>query len=148
MKINWGWALVIALASFMLFIGIMVFQLLFKRAYDHQLVSKNYYKDELLFQQEVNKLENAAKLPENIKIQHNDGKIAIIFPEYLNYSEIEGMIYFQFVMDEQFDFEQQIILNSPVFEVDTARLKKGTWYVKIDWKYQKVSYLLKEKISY
>ncbi|MDP3352618.1 MAG: FixH family protein [Flavobacteriaceae bacterium] len=147
-KINWGWGIVIALATFMIFIGSLVFQLVFNKKYDHQLVSENYYKDELLFQVEVNKLENAKKLVENIIIQNKDGKLLVIFPKDLNFSEISGSISFQYVMDEQFDFEQKIELTSNIFEVDPLKFKKGTWNLKVDWKYQKAAYLFKEKIHY
>lgn len=147
-KINWGWGVVIALASFMIFIGTIVFQLMFKKEYDHQLVSENYYKDELLFQLELNKLENAKKLAKNILVQHKDGKLLVIFPEAFSFSEIEGTINFQYVIDDQFDFEQKIELKSPIFEVDSLKFKKGAWNLKVDWKYRKAAYLYKEKIRY
>ncbi|MDH3381729.1 MAG: FixH family protein [Flavobacteriaceae bacterium] len=147
-KINWGWGVVIALASFMIFIGTIVFQLMFKKEYDHQLVSENYYKDELLFQLELNKLENAKKLPKNILVQPKDGKLLIIFPEAFNFSEIEGTINFQYIIDDQFDFEQKIALKTPIFEVDSLKLKKGSWNLKVDWKYRGAAYLYKEKIHY
>ncbi|MDP2088657.1 MAG: FixH family protein [Flavobacteriaceae bacterium] len=147
-KINWGWGIVIALAAFMIFIGSIVFQLIFNKKYDHQLVSENYYKDELLYQLEVNKIENAAQLAENVIVKNKDGKMDIIFPENMNFSEISGMIYFQNVMDEKFDFEHKIELKNNIFEVDSTQLKKGTWHIKVDWKYHDVSYLLKEKIVY
>ena len=51
-------------------------------------------------------------------------------------------------MEEKYDFEQKIELKSNLLEIDSTRLKKGTYRVKIDWKYQDVSYLLKDKIIY
>jgi hypothetical protein len=51
-------------------------------------------------------------------------------------------------MDEKLDFEQKIELKNTVFDVDTTNLKKGTWHIKVDWKYQNTSYLLKEKLVY
>lgn len=147
-KINWGWGVVIALAAFMIFIGSIVFQLIFDKKYDHQLVSENYYKDELLYQLEVDKIERAKQLSENLRVQNKDGKLSIIFPQNMNFSAIQGTIYFQYTMDEKFDFNQKIELLNPVFEVDSTKLKKGTWHIKVDWNYQNISYLLKEKIVY
>lgn len=147
-KINWGWGIVIALATFIIFIGSLVFQLVFDKKYDHQLVSENYYKDELLFQLEVNKLENAKKLAENITIANKEGKLFIIFPKDFEFSQIEGTISFQYVMDMQYDFEQEIALSSQVFEVNPKKFIKGTWNLKVDWKYQDVPYLFKEKIHH
>lgn len=147
-KINWGWGVVIALASFMIFIGTIVFQLMFKKEYNHQLVSETYYKDELVFQLELNKIKNGEKLFENVKIKNENGNITIIFPTDMDFSKIEGTAYFQYVMEEKYDFEQKIELKSNLLEIDSTRLKKGTYRVKIDWKYQDVSYLLKDKIIY
>lgn len=148
MKINWGWAVVIALASFMLFISVIVFQLLFKKEYDHELVSKNYYKDELLYQLEVTKLENAKKLPQDIEVKNVDGKLTVVFPENMNYSEIQGTVFLQYVIDEQQDFELPLVLNNQNFAVESEKLVKGLWYIKVAWSYQNVSYLYKNKIKY
>lgn len=146
-KLNWGWAIVIALASFMLFISVIVFQLLFKKEYDHELVSKNYYKDELLYQLEVDKLENAKKLPENLSIVTKDRTITLIFPNGMKHDSIQGTIYFQYVIDEQKDFELPIVLNSREFYIKTDKLTSGLWYISVDWKNEGISYLYKRKIN-
>lgn len=146
-KLHWGWAVVIALASFMLFISIIVFQLLFKKEYDHELVSKNYYKDELLYQLEVDKLENAKKLPQDLSLIVQDGRLTLVFPEGMNYNTIQGTVYFQYVIEEQHDFELVLSPSSALFLIDSKQLIKGLWYVTVDWNYQGVSYLYKDKIK-
>lgn len=148
MKINWGWSIVIALAAFIIFISTIVFQLMFDKKYDHQLVSENYYKDELLYQLELNKLENAKKLPENLKIQIKEGQLALLFPPNMNPQDIKAHINLQYVIDAQYDFEQTIALDSTVYILNSTPLKRGTWYVKVDWSYLDVAYMLKEKIIY
>ncbi len=147
-KINWGWGIVIALAAFIIFISSLVIQMIFNKDYNHQLVSENYYKDELLYQLEVDKIERSEKLSKNVSIIKEAGNLKIIFPENMNFADISGVIYFQNVIDEKFDFEQKIVLKNHIFEVDSTKILKGTWRLKVDWKYQDVSYLLKERIFY
>lgn len=148
-NINWGWGIVIALATFMIFISSIVLQLIFDKKYEHQLVSENYYKDELLYQLEVDKIERAEQLTENVSIENQHGKVSIIFPKNMNFKSIEGTINLQYIIDEKFDLEYKIKLNNNnVFVVDSSKLKKGKWQIKVDWNYQNISYLLKENIVY
>ncbi|MBS3992527.1 MAG: FixH family protein [Bacteroidetes bacterium] len=147
-KINWGWAIVIALASFMIFISVLVVQLMFKKEYDHELVSKNYYKDELLYQLELNKLKNAEKLPQDITIKIQEDQLFIIFPDYMNYAAIKGSVRMQYVIEEQYDFELPIVLTHQKFIIDGDKMKKGLWYISVDWEYESESYLYKNKIRY
>lgn len=51
-KFNWGTGIVIAMVLFMTFILTFVYKSLTPQ-YTHDLVSEDYYKDELLYQKEI-----------------------------------------------------------------------------------------------
>ena len=67
-KINWGTGIVIAMLLFMTFILQFVYRS-FDSKNSHDLVSKDYYKDELYYQQEIDKMNNANKLEQNITFE-------------------------------------------------------------------------------
>ena len=58
-KINWGTGIVIAIVLFIAFILSFVYKTIFMEEYEHHLVSEDYYKDELHYQEEIDKLNNA-----------------------------------------------------------------------------------------
>ncbi len=61
-KISWPTGIIISIAAFVIFILSFVYKVTFLPQYDHHLVSDDYYKDELNYQQEIDKLNKAAEL--------------------------------------------------------------------------------------
>ncbi len=142
-KINWGTGIVIAMVLFMIFILSFVYKSLTPE-YTHELVSEDYYKDELLYQEEIDKLNNAVKLDTKITLNNSDKGINIKFPENLEYQKVEGTISFQRYSNSNLDFVKSITLNSNQYLIPDSILVSGKWIVKIDWNYEGKEYLFKE----
>ncbi len=68
MKLNWGTAVVIAMISFMVFILTFVYRSAVMDEYQHELVSEDYYGDELHYQEEIDKLNNASALEVDVTV--------------------------------------------------------------------------------
>lgn len=147
-KINWGTAMVIAMVLFMVFILQFVYRTIAIDKYEHQLVSEDYYKDELYYQQEIDKMNNASKLVQNVKIDRAEGGMLIIFPDDMDFSKIIGTISFQRPSNKNLDFEQNIALSNNKLLISHNNLVEGKWKIKIDWKYNDEEYLLKETTFY
>ena len=64
LKISWPTGIIIAITAFVIFILSFVYKVTFMPKYGHHLVSEDYYKDELNYQQEIDK-ENNQKSPVN-----------------------------------------------------------------------------------
>ena len=62
MKLNWGTGIVIAFGLFMTFILFFVFKVQSNSKYDNELVTENYYQQELKFQSNIDKEENSKNL--------------------------------------------------------------------------------------
>lgn len=84
MKINWGTAIVLAFIAFIGFIVTLVVQMTTNEKYDYDMVTEEYYKKELTFQDQLDKqvLTNDRKMAPNILISENG--IDIQFPGNLN----------------------------------------------------------------
>ncbi|MCF6350678.1 MAG: FixH family protein [Flavobacteriaceae bacterium] len=146
MKINWGTGLVIAMFVFIVFILSFVYKTFTNKKYNHHLVSKEYYKDEINYQQEIDALTNAKKLEENVKLENRKDGIVIIFPK--EFSNINGVIQFQRASDVELDFNLPIKLTNNQLLIPREKLVQGLYNVKIDWTVNNVKYLFKEKHSY
>lgn len=147
-KINWGWAIVIVMAMFMVFILQFVYRSLSDDTLEHHLVSEDYYKDELFYQQEIDKMNNANKLSENVAVERGNTGMLVAFPETMDQTKITGIIYFQRPSDKRIDFKKEIVLDNNTMLIIDDKLINGRWNIKIDWKYDDEEYLFKKNIFY
>ena len=90
MKINWGTGIVIGMALFISFIMYLVINMLTDKKFDHDLVTEEYYQEELHYQEEINAETNAFSLEENITDKRVKDGWLIEFPENLELSKISG----------------------------------------------------------
>ncbi len=148
MKINWGTGIVLAFIGFICFIMYFVINMNTNKKYDHDLVTEDYYKQELEFQNDINKETNAKTLEENITWKKTDKGIIIIFPETLKAQNITGNVFLYRPSSKQFDFETPISLSNHNLLIPDNRLLDGRWNIKVDWQYNGKSYLYKKQIVY
>ena len=147
-KISWPAGIIISIASFVIFILYFVFKVTFLPEYNHHLVSEDYYKDELNYQKEIDKLDNATELKQNITYKNVDSGLLISFPSEFEASEIKGTIAFQRLSNSKIDFEFPIELKTNDFLIKNENLVEGRWNIKIEWTVNNKTYLFKEKIMY
>jgi len=147
LKINWGTGIVIAMMLFMTFILSFVYKS-FTHEYSHDLVSEDYYKDELHYQKEIDKLNNAVRLESKIVLSNSDKGITIKFPDNFDYPNINGNISFQRYSNSVLDFNKNIELTSDKFLIPDSLLISGKWIIKIDWNYKGEEYLFKDSWFY
>ena len=62
MKFNWGTGIVLAFIAFISFIMYFVISMNTDKSLDHDLVNEDYYKQELEFQNDIDKEKNAKTL--------------------------------------------------------------------------------------
>ncbi|PWH84543.1 cytochrome C oxidase Cbb3 [Algibacter marinivivus] len=148
MKFNWGTGIVLAFIGFISFIMYFIITMNVDNKYDHDLVSEDYYADELQYQNDINKLENANTLETNLSYEKTAEGLVIHFPETVNYKDITGKLFLYRPSNKQLDFETAISLSNPYLLIPDKRLVDGRWNIKVDWQYKGKSYLFKESINY
>jgi hypothetical protein len=117
--------------------------------YSHDLVAKDYYKQELNFQKNIEATKNAKKLKENIKIERIKEGMKIIFPKEFDAKKIKGKVFLYRPSNKQLDFEVPIALSdSSYLLMPDKRLLDGRWNIIVDWTYNEQSYLFKKEIFY
>ncbi|WP_055442384.1 FixH family protein [Lacinutrix himadriensis] len=148
MKINWGTGIVIAFVAFISFIMYFIITMMTDSKYDHDLVTEDYYKQELQFQDDINKETNAQDLAENLSWKKTAEGVIIIFPENLQKENITGKVFLYRPSNKQFDFEIPISLSNHNLLIPDKRLLDGRWNIKVDWQYNGKNYLYKKEIIY
>ncbi|MEM6719314.1 MAG: FixH family protein [Bacteroidota bacterium] len=148
MKINWGTGIVIAFIAFISFIMYFVVNMNVQEKYDHDLVTDQYYEEELQYQSNIDKERNAKKLAEDVRLKQTTEGIEIQFPTAVDNTKITGKVFLYRPSNRQFDFEIPISLSHHTLLIPNNRLLGGRWNIKVDWSDGKTEYLFKEEIRY
>ncbi|TNJ43522.1 FixH family protein [Tamlana fucoidanivorans] len=148
MKISWGTGIVLAFVGFISFIMYFIVTMNVNKDFEHELVTDDYYAEELAYQNDINKLNNAKGLAENISYSKTNEGLMITFPKTFDYKNISGKVFLYRPSNKQLDFETAISLSNPYLLIPDNRLVDGRWNIKIDWQYKGNSYLFKQAITY
>ncbi len=146
MKINWGTSIVIAIAAFMGFIIFMVVTMTTNNRYTHDLVVEDYYKEELVYQKEIDKINNLKQLKGTITVNITETDVIINFPKKLNIKDITGNVIFYRPSNNKLDVSIPLQLTSHQWVFPKKNLIKGKWNMSIDFEYHTVPYLYKEDL--
>src|ERR1017187_1506847 len=142
MKIKWnfGTGIVVFLIIFMSFMLTMVYKC---GQVKSELVSANYYDQEINYQKQIDKTNNASKLKENIKVTYDKSSSAFVinYPDELKPIDISGDINFYKPDNQNADFKLNIKPDKENKQfVSAANIAKGLWNVQINWSAGNVSY--------
>ena len=148
MRINWGVGIVIAFVLFIGFIMFFVIKMNTEDKYDHDLVTDEYYQEELKYQDAIDKEANAKTLKTDIQWKKTDDGILIEFPSDIDYNKISGKVFLYRPSNKQLDMEIPISLSDHYLLIPDDRLLDGRWNISVDWQYNKTKYLFKEEIVY
>jgi hypothetical protein len=149
MKINWGTGIVIAFVLFISFILFFVIKASTQKAYSYDLVSEEYYKDELKYQADIDKMQNVKDLGIKISIETSKEGIQIAFPENFKTENMDGNVSFYRPSNQSLDFDIPFDLSKQTsLLIPDNKLVGGRWDIKINWSQNNKEYLYKKEIVY
>ena len=127
MRINWGVRIVILYSSFVLFMSTMVYMCT-RQHFD--LVSPDYYAQELKYQQVIDGTNNTKDLNEAVSIDQSGSLVTIKLPTE-NAAIEKGEILFYRPSNSASDFT--VVIKSNWTEVSKEKMHAGLYKVKINW---------------
>ncbi len=139
---TWGHGIVLALASFIIFILSMLF--LFPNGQKNsEMVTEHYYEEELQYQSVIDAKNRADKLEEKPSYSQSAKGITITFPSEINNSNST----FSFVLnrsdDQNLDIKKTVQLESDnSFTIPASVLIKGNYTLRLSWTKDKTDYRL------
>jgi hypothetical protein len=136
---SWGYKIALVYGGFVLFMIGMITVCV--RQTDINLVSKEYYKEEIEYQKRIDQLANAQMLNKAIGMQYNkDGQmVELTFPRGMN--EATGEILFFRPSDSKKDTRVALRVDEQNQQlIPVNRLDKGLWKLKIEWKVGEIPY--------
>ncbi|MGB6154102.1 MAG: FixH family protein [Pricia sp.] len=147
MKLNWGTSIVIAFMLFISFILFFVVRMSTDYRAEHDLVTEDYYKATIEYQEEIDAEQNA-NTNAQLHVEKSVEGLIVNFPETLDTENIKGTVFLYRPSNKNLDFELPIGLSEPQLLVPDKRLLAGRWDIKVAWQYEGEMYLHKEQITY
>ncbi|MCJ7467805.1 MAG: FixH family protein [Maribacter sp.] len=148
MKINWGTGIIIAFAGFISFILFFVIRMSTDDRANHDLVTEEYYKAELNYQNEINAETNARDAKNPIKMMKTPEGLVLEFPKEYKNDKVIGKVSLYRPSNKHLDFDVSLRLSNSHLLIPDKRLLDGRWDIKIYWEYAGKTYLHKESITY
>ncbi|MEM6736616.1 MAG: FixH family protein [Bacteroidota bacterium] len=136
---NWGNSIAVAFVLFASFIGYMVVKA-FQEDFD--LVTEDYYAQEINYQNKLVKLANAESFGKVVVIKQETKKLLLTFPDH----QAKGTIQFYHPSREIFDKTFQITLKNGSQIIDKEDLVPGNYRININWKEGDTQFLQESKI--
>jgi hypothetical protein len=140
---NWGNKLVMVFVVFALFMGYMVYRAVSTK---YDLVSKDYYKDELRYQERIDGVKNAVALGD-VAISQDSTAIQIQLPKEHKGYAVKGEVLFYCITDDSKDFKLPLQVDSIATQVVMKKqLQKAPYQVKLNWQVGKDAFYNEQKL--
>lgn len=137
---SWGHGVVIALFAFIVFILSMLF--LFPNGQKNsEMVTDNYYEEELKYQDVIDAKKKADELPEKPVYSQDPKGIKITFPKDYNNSNTTVKFVLNRTDDQNLDIKKSVQLDaSQSFIIPSQVLKMGNYTLRLSWTTDKTDY--------
>lgn len=130
-RLSWGTGIIITCAVFM---TISLGTTIFFMSQDVDLVADNYYEKELVYQQQINKLQQTNDMNADVDIQSSGKNITLQFPEKYLKSKISGEVMLYRPSSAGKDNIVPVVVNAKGSQlITTDKMSNGLWTVKISW---------------
>ena len=140
MKISWGHGVVIALGAFILFILGMIFLFPIGKQ-NSELITENYYEEELKYQEVIDAKNSADNLTEKPTVALEKQGITIIFPKEINNNNTEFNYYLYRAENRNLDIKKEFTLDANNAHTIPANVvAKGGYTLKLKWKNNNLNY--------
>ena len=139
---NWGKWIFVAFVSFALFIGTLVTVCVRQ---DVSLVAPDYYKQELAYQEQMDRKQNTSNLTERPKIGVSQNKLTIRFADFSKVTNGELKLFrpSDAKLDQSFDLKPT---NDSVQTFDINFPQRGMYKASVSWAMNGKEYFIEETI--
>ena len=141
---NWGRSLILVFVVFAAFMGYLVYR---ASGTHFDLVSKEYYKDELRYQDKIDGFRNAAAM-EAVQLRvDSTGILQIRFPEQMKGKPVQGSLWLYCKTDAGKDLHIPLAEDTTGMRVINLSGKaSGKYQAKLHWEVLRVPYEFEQEI--
>lgn len=141
---NWGYKLLVGFLAFVFLMSFLVYKSLNTK---YELVSKDYYKDEIRYQEKIDGRTNAAKISD-ISITQNDSTLIVNMPQELKGKSLTGELWFYCATNELYDRRIPLKLNeNHQHIIQNKELVKTKYLLKFTWQEGTTHYYVEKELT-
>jgi len=142
---NWGNKLLITFCVFGTMIGYLVYRAV---TTNFELVDKEYYKNELRYQQVIDASNRTAALSSSVLLNQTDHGIILQLPAEMKNKTINGELFFYCAYDSRNDRRLAINTGTEAIQVfDKSTIEPGRYTVKVTWSSEEINYYSEKSIT-
>ena len=145
MKFSWGHKIAFA---YLTFIGGIAFLVIKASSQKFDFVTKDYYGEELKYQQVIDEAANANKLSAPVRVEKNNGSLTVLFPEEMKGKKKQVDFYLYYPADAKKDFRISLDTNESEFTQDLPKFISGPYELKLSWTADNIKYYNEQKIIF
>ena len=135
---SWGVKITMLYTGFVLLIATMVSLSISQKV---DLVSKDYYEQELQFQNKINLMDRTKLLSEQLSWQVQNDELVLDFPDQFKGQQTSGKVFFfrpsDAVLDKNFELQTDT-LNTKSMSI--KKMKSGLYKIQINWEVENIQY--------
>jgi hypothetical protein len=140
---NWGYKIILV---YVLFVGGIVFMVVKSSSQKTDLVTADYYDQELKYQHTIDATERANALTAKLQCLVKNDTLNIRFPEEMKSKSVQADIWLYCVADENKDIKKTIETTDGHLQLPLPILNKGVHEVKINWTVAGEHYYFEQKL--
>jgi hypothetical protein len=145
MKLSWGHLITFGYLAFVGGIGFLVYKATSQK---FDLVTNDYYDQELKYQQVIDQSANTAKLSAPLTIDKINGELKISFPAEMKDKKKLIDFYLYYPADAKKDFRKTININENDFTQPLPAAMKGMYELKLLWEVDSVKFYFEKKLFF
>ena len=131
--------------AFVAGIGFLIFK---ASNQEFDLVTKDYYEQELKYQQVIDQSANASRLSMPLYIEKKEAELKISFPDEMKNKKKLVDFYLYYAADAKRDFRRSFELNENELAQALPVGMKGMYELKLTWETEGVKYYHEQKIYF
>jgi len=142
---NWGNKILLVFLVF----AAGIFYLVYRSMHvNYELVSKEYYKDEIHYQDIIDASKRASALRKKIEISQRGDLIAVQLPDEMKNEKVTGVIWFYCAADETKDRHISLQLDqNGAQQIAKQKFAPGSYVAKIDWTSKNTRYYAEQPLT-
>jgi hypothetical protein len=145
MKLSWGYKIAFVYISFVAFMGILVFKASNQK---FDLVTKDYYEQELEYQQVIDQAANTSRLSSPVSVEKKEGKLKVKFPDEMKDKKKYVDFYLYHAADAKRDFRKTIQVNENEWTQALPGAMSGMYELKLSWEAEGIKYYFEQKLFF
>lgn len=143
MKLNWGYKIAVV---YLLFVAGIIYLVVQASRQNIDLVTENYYAEEIQYQQRINEKNNAQSLsaPLDVNVQH--GVLTVSFPQEFSQKELQGEVLLYCPSDARKDLSRNLLMQGNKMKISLPEQNQGFHQLKVKWESEGVKYYFEKNL--